>query len=149
MDDLAADFDKLTGREFLERIWAGPGASPLGVLLDMKLIEIGDGSATFEALPSRRFYNPQQRCHGGFAATLIDSALGCAVQTKLGRGVRYGTVELKVNYVRPIFEETGRLTCTANVVHAGRRMSTAEARVIDAQGKLYAHGSGTFMVTDR
>ena len=63
--------------------------------------------------------------------------------------MRYGTVELKVNYVRPIFEETGRLTCTGNIIHSGRRMSTAEARVIDAAGKLYAHGSGTFMVFDR
>jgi uncharacterized protein (TIGR00369 family) len=148
MNDIDADFKSLTGREFLERIWAGPGASPLGLLLDMRLIEVGDGVATFEAIPSSKFYNPQQRCHGGFAAALIDSALGCAVQTKLGRGVRYGTVELKVNYVRPIFEETGRLTCTGSVVHAGRRMSTAEARVVDERGKLYAHGSGTFMVFD-
>jgi uncharacterized protein (TIGR00369 family) len=149
MNDIVGDFENLTGREFLERIWAAPGASPLGLLLDMRLIEVGDGTATFEAIPSRKFYNPQQRCHGGFAAALIDSALGCAVQTKLGRGVRYGTVELKVNYVRPIFEETGRLTCTGSAIHSGRRMSTAEARVIDADGKLYAHGSGTFMVFDQ
>jgi uncharacterized protein (TIGR00369 family) len=148
MNDLS-DFDNLTGREFLERIWAGPGASPLGVLLDMRLIDVGDGTATFEAVPSRKFYNPQQRCHGGFAAALIDSALGCAVQTKLGKGVQFGTVELKVNYVRPIFEETGRLTCEGKVIHAGARMSTAEARVVDAKGKLYAHGSGTFMVFNR
>jgi uncharacterized protein (TIGR00369 family) len=149
MNDVAGDFENLTGREFLERIWAGPGASPLGVLLNMRLIDVGDGTATFEAMPSRQFYNPQQRCHGGFAAALIDSALGCAVQTKLGRGVQYGTVELKVNYVRPIFEETGRLICTGTVIHAGTRMSTAEARVLDEAGKLYAHGSGTFMVFDR
>jgi len=149
MNDLPEKSDELTGRELLERIWAGPGASPLGVLLNMRLVEAGDGSATFEAIPSRNFYNPQQRCHGGFAATLIDSALGCAVQSKLGKGVRYGTVELKVNYIRPIFEETGRLTCVAKVVHAGRRMSTAEARVTDVAGKLYAHGSGTFMVFDQ
>jgi uncharacterized protein (TIGR00369 family) len=149
MDEVAGDFDNLTGREFLERIWAGPGASPLGVLLNMRLIDVGDGTAIFEATPSRKFYNPQQRCHGGFAASLIDSALGCAVQTKLGKGVRYGTVELKVNYVRPIFEETGPVTCTGNVIHSGSRMSTAEARVVDGTGKLYAHGSGTFMVFDR
>ena len=148
MNDIDADFESLTGREFLERIWAGPGASPLGVLLDMRLIEVGDGTATFEAIPSRKFYNPQQRCHGGFAAALIDSALGCAVQTNLGRGVGFGTVELKVNYVRLIFEETGRLTCTGSVIHAGRRMSTAEARITDLAGKLYAHGSGTFMIFD-
>jgi acyl-CoA thioesterase len=149
MNELTADFANLTGREFLERIWAGPGASPLGVLLNMRLIDVGEGTATFEAIPSPKFYNPQQRCHGGYAAALIDSALGCAVQTKLGRGVGYGTVELKVNYVRPIFEETGRITCTGNVIHFGSRMSTAEARVIDAAGTIYAHGSGTFMVFDQ
>jgi uncharacterized protein (TIGR00369 family) len=149
MDDVTSESENLTGREFIERIWAGPGASPLGVLLNMRLIDVGDGTATFEAIPSSKFYNPQRRCHGGFAASLIDSALGCAVQTKLGRGVRYGTVELKVNYVRPIFEETGRVICTGNVIHAGSRMSTAEARVVDEAGKLYAHGSGTFMVFDR
>ena len=131
MNDLTADLENLTGRELIERIWAGPGASPLGILLDMRLIDVGDGTATFEALPSRKFYNPHGRCHGGFAATLIDSALGCAVQTKLGRGVRYGTVELKVNYVRPIVEETGRILCTGRVIHSGSRMSTAEARVTD------------------
>jgi uncharacterized protein (TIGR00369 family) len=149
MNDLSSDFENLTGREFLERIWAGPGASPLGVLLDMRLIDVGDGTATFEAIPSPKFYNPQQRCHGGFAAALIDSALGCAVQSKLSKGVQFGTVELKINYVRPIFAETGRLTCTGSVIHYGRRMSTAEARIIDAEGKLYAHGSGTFMVYEK
>ena len=149
MNDLIGYNEKLTDREFLERIWAAPGASPLGVLLNMRLIDVGDGTATFEAIPSRQFYNPQRRCHGGFAAALIDSALGCAVQTKLGKGVQYGTVELKVNYVRPIFEETGRLTCTAKVIHSGSRMTTAEARVTDGAGKLYAHGSGTFMVFER
>lgn len=138
-----------TGRELLDRNWDDQGLSALGRLLNMKLIETHDDMVVFEAIPSRAFYNPQQVVHGGYAATLIDSAMGAAVQSKLGHGVDYGTIELKVNYVRKLTEETGRVTCTAKVVHHGRRLSTAEAKVVDGKGKLIAHGSGTFMVYDR
>ena len=138
-----------TGRELLDRNWDDQGLSALGRLLNMKLIEAHDDMVVFEAIPSRAFYNPQQVVHGGYAATLIDSAMGAAVQSKLGHGVDYGTIELKVNYVRKLTEETGRVTCTAKVVHHGRRLSTAEAKVVDGKGKLIAHGSGTFMVYDR
>ena len=135
----------LTRREEIERWWRGTG-SPLNQLLDMRLLSLGDGEAEFEAFPSRKFYNPQQRAHGGYAATLIDSAMGCAIFSRLGKNANFGTIELKVNYVRGIFVETGRLTCTGKVIHFGRRIQTAEARIVDAAGKLYAHGSGTFMV---
>lgn len=138
-----------TGRELLDRNWDDQGLSALGRLLNMKLVEAHDDMVVFEAIPSRAFYNPQQVVHGGYAATLIDSAMGAAVQSKLGHGVDYGTIELKVNYVRKLTEETGRVTCTAKVVHHGRRLSTAEAKVVDGNGKLIAHGSGTFMVYDR
>ncbi len=137
------------GREFLDRNWDGQGLSALGRLLNIRLVEADDGTVTFEAIPSRAFYNPQQVVHGGYVAALIDSAMGAAVQSKLGQGVDYGTIELKVNYVRKLTEETGRVTCTANVIHHGRRISTAEAKVVDGKGRLIAHGSGTFMVYDR
>ena len=114
--------------------------------MNMRLIAVEEGSATFEGFPSPRYYNPQMRLHGGYAATLIDSATGCAVQTKLPAGAGYGTIELKVNYVRKIDAETGRLLCTGTVIHAGRTMFTADAKVVDENGKLYAHGSGTFLV---
>lgn len=136
----------LSGLDYLrERLvdWHG---SAMAELMDMRLIAVDDGSATFEAFPSEKFYNPQMRVHGGYAATLLDSALGCAVQTKLPGGIGYGTVELKVNYVRKLDASAGRLLCTGNVIHAGRTMLTAEARVVDETGKLYAHGSGTFLV---
>lgn len=123
--------------------WHG---SAMAETMNMRLIAVADGSATFEGFPSPRFYNPQMRLHGGYAATLIDSATGCAVQTKLPAGVGYGTIELKVNYVRKIDADTGRLLCTGTVIHAGRTMFTAEARLVDEKGKLYAHGSGTFLV---
>jgi uncharacterized protein (TIGR00369 family) len=84
--------------------------------------------------------------HGGLAATLLDSALGCAVQTVLPPGSTYTTLELKVNFVRPITIETGRLTCRAEVIHAGRRVGTAEDRLEDASGRLYAHGTTTCMI---
>lgn len=136
----------LSGLDYLrERLvdWHG---SAMAETMNMRLIAVDDGSATFEAFPTEKFYNPQMRVHGGYAATLLDSALGCAVQTKLPAGVGYGTVELKVNYVRKIDASVGRLLCTGNVIHAGRTMLTAEARVVDENGKLYAHGSGTFLV---
>jgi acyl-CoA thioesterase len=135
----------LTQREEIERWWRDAG-SPLNKLLDMHLVSLGDGEATFEAFPSAKFYNPQARAHGGYAATLLDSAMGCAIFSRLGKVASFGTIELKVNYVRGIFAETGRLTCTGKVIHFGRRIQTAEARIIDSAGKLYAHGSGTFMV---
>ena len=123
--------------------WHG---SAMAETMNMRLIAVSDGSAVFEGFPSPRFYNPQMRMHGGYAATLIDSATGCAVQTKLPAGIGYGTIELKVNYVRKIDADTGRLLCTGTVIHAGRTMLTAEARLTDESGKLYAHGSGTFLV---
>jgi uncharacterized protein (TIGR00369 family) len=135
-----------SGLEYLrQRIddWHG---SPMAETMNMRLIAVADGTATFEGIPSPRFYNPQLRVHGGYAATLIDSALGCAVQTRLPAGIGYGTIELKVNYVRKIVAETGRLLCTGTVIHAGRTMFTAEAKIVDENGKLYAHGSGTFLV---
>ena len=144
-----ADAQKHTtqsGLDYLrERLkdWHG---SAMAETMNMRLIAVDDGSATFEAFPSPKYYNPQKRLHGGYVATLIDSALGCSVQTKLPFGTGYGTIELKVNYVRKIDTHTGRLLCTANVLHAGRTMFTAEAKVVDEQGKLHAHGSGTFLV---
>ena len=120
--------------------------SAMAETMDMRLIALGDGTATFEATPGPRYYNPQMRVHGGYAATLIDSAMGCAVQTKLPPNTGYGTIELKVNYVRKIDAATGRLLCTGHVLHAGRTMFTADAKLTDEAGKLYAHGSGTFLV---
>ena len=140
-----SDEPPLTQREEIERWWRGAG-SPLTDLLEMRLIALGNGEAVFEAMPSRKYYNPQQRSHGGYAATLLDSAMGCAIFSLLGKNANFGTIELKVNYVRGIFAETGLLTCTGKVIHFGRRVQTAEARIVDAGGKLYAHGSGTFMV---
>ena len=135
-----------SGLEYLQEMVANWHGSAMAQLMDMRLIAVSDGSATFEAQPSPKFYNPQMRVHGGYCATLLDSALGCAVQTKLPALIGYGTIELKVNYVRKLDVTAGRILCTGTVIHSGRTMLTAEARVVDEAGKLYAHGSGTFLV---
>ena len=146
MNDMQKDFENLTGLEYLKRMMAGSFRSPMADATDMRLIAVAEGTATFEAHPSEKFYNPQARVHGGYTATLLDSAMGCAVQTRMPPGVAFGTIELKVNYVRKIDVSTGRLICTGTVLHFGRTLSTAEAKVLDEAGKLYAHGSGTFLV---
>ena len=123
--------------------WHGSG---MAETMNMRLIDASEGSATFEAFPAPKYYNPQMRMHGGYAATIIDSAMGCAVQTKLPAKIGYGTIELKVNYVRKIDASIRRLICIGRVIHAGRTMLTADAKLIDDNNKLYAHGSGTFLV---
>lgn len=135
-----------SGLQYLKHLIDDWHGTAMAETMNMRLIAVEEGTATFEAHPTPKYYNPQQRLHGGYAATLIDSALGCAVQTRLPAGIGYGTIELKVNYVRKIDAGVGRLLATGTVIHAGRTMFTAEARVTDASGKLYAHGSGTFLV---
>ncbi len=134
------------GIERLRTLKTGEGAAPLGVLLGFRLTDIGDGFAVFEGTPTAGHYNPQGTVHGGWTAAVLDSALGCAVETKLAARQSYGTIELKVNYVRPLTDAVGRITCRGDVIHAGRRMATSEARLVDTSGKLYAHGSCTCMI---
>lgn len=135
-----------TGRAFLEDLMRGDGAAPLGLVLGMRLIEVGDGFAVFEGEPKPQYYNPRGVIHGGWMASILDSALGCAIHTQLGPGVGYGTVELKVNFVRALTEAAGLVRCRADVVHMGRRLATSEGRLTDKDGKLYAHGSCTCMI---
>lgn len=135
-----------SGLDHLRELIGRSHGSAMAQTMNMRLVAVDDGTAVFEAHPDERYYNPQHRVHGGYAATLIDSALGCAVQTRLPEGTGYGTIELKVNYVRRIDKESGRLVCTGTVIHSGRTLFTAEAKVMDAHGKLCAHGSGTFLV---
>lgn len=146
MDNNGGTPEAQSGLDYLKGMlshWEGRGMSRA---LNMKLVAVADGTATFEARPTADFYNPQQRMHGGYCATLIDSAMGCAVQTRLPSNVGYGTIEMKVNYVRKLTVEDGPLTCVGTVIHSGRTLFTTEARVVDAGGRLYAHGSGTFLV---
>jgi uncharacterized protein (TIGR00369 family) len=109
--------------------------------------EVEEGRAVFAVEPGPQHYNPLGTVHGGLAATLLDSAMGCAVHSTLADGEAYTTLELKVNFTRPITAETGPVTCEGVVVHRGARVATAEGRVIaEESGKLLAHGTTTCLV---
>ena len=138
----------MTGLEFLRAIAAGelPGA-PIADLLGFAPVEAEEGRVVFAAVPEQRHYNPIGSVHGGLAATLLDSAMGCAVHSTLPAGVGYTTLELKVNFVRPITSETGRILCEGTLVHRGGRVATAEGRVFaEADGALLAHGTTTCLI---
>ena len=135
------------GLEYLRAIMRGelPGA-PLAHLMDFRFAEVEEGRVVFECVPAEYHYNPIGTVHGGLACALFDSAMGCAVHTELPAGVGYTTVELKVNFLRPITSETGRLRCVGTTIHVGGRVATAEARLTDEGGKLYGHATTTCMI---
>lgn len=137
----------LSGLEFLKKIVSGElPPPPLAVLLNFDLVELDEGRATFAVEPAEYHYNPIGVVHGGLAATLLDSAMGCAVHSMLPAGSGYTTLEIKVNFIRAMTGTTGRVRCEAKVVHVGARTATAEGRVIDEAGKLYAHGTTTCLI---
>ncbi|HTQ77726.1 MAG TPA: PaaI family thioesterase [Burkholderiales bacterium] len=121
-------------------------APPIACLLGMRLVDVGEGEAAFELTPAEQHYNPIGVVHGGIAFTMLDSAMGCAVHTTLAPGKGYTTLEIKANLVRPITLQTGPIRARGKVVHLGRQTATAEARLEDASGKLYAHGSTTCII---
>ena len=114
--------------------------------MNFDLVDLEEGRATFAVEPAEYHYNPIGVVHGGLAATLLDSAMGCAVHSTLPAGVGYTTLEIKVNFIRPMTGETGRVRCEAKVVHVGARTAIAEGRIIDEAGKLYAHGTTTCLI---
>ncbi|HYE15640.1 MAG TPA: PaaI family thioesterase [Pyrinomonadaceae bacterium] len=137
----------LPGLEYLRRIAAGElPRPPIGALLNFALVEVNEGRAVFAAEPAECHYNPIGVVHGGLAATLLDSAMGCAVHSALPAGAGYTTLEIKVNFVRAMTVRTGPVRCEAALVHLGGRTATAEGRIVDAEGKLYAHGTTTCLV---
>jgi uncharacterized protein (TIGR00369 family) len=138
----------MTGLEQILALASGelPGA-PIAELMGFEPVEVVEGRVVFAGVPDRRHYNPIGAVHGGYAATLLDSAMGCAVHTTLPAGAWYTTLELKVNFTRPITEETGRVICEGTVVHRGGRVATAEGRLVSEQtGKLLAHGTTTCLI---
>jgi uncharacterized protein (TIGR00369 family) len=143
----SAELMALPGLEALRLMVAGKFASPsIAATMGFTLVEVEHGFAAFEGEPSDRVLNPMGVVHGGWALTLIDSCTGCAGHTTLPPGVGYGTVETKVNFVRPILANTGRLRAEGRVLAQGRTLITAEGKLIDANGKLYAHGTSTCMI---
>jgi len=137
----------VSGLEFLQRIVSGElSPPPFAALLNFDLVEVSDGRATFAVNPAEYHYNPIGVVHGGLAATLLDSAMGCAVHSMLPAGAGYTTLEIKVNFIRAMTAETGRVRCEAKIVHSGARTATAEGRIVDEAGKLYAHGTTTCLI---
>ncbi|HEX5707322.1 MAG TPA: PaaI family thioesterase [Pyrinomonadaceae bacterium] len=137
----------LSGLEYMRQLMAGEREpSGMGRLMNMRLVEVSEGRAVFSVEPDERHYNGLGIAHGGLAATLLDSALGCAINTLMPPGKIFTTLEMKINYVRPMRRETGEVRCEAEVLHAGRNVATAEGRILDAGGKIYAHGTATCML---
>ena len=144
---LAQTARSMAGLEFLRAMRDGRlPHPPICALLGYRLTEVEPGHAVFEITAGERHYNPIGVVHGGIAMTLLDSAMGCAVQTQMAAGRAYTTLEAKTNLVRAITSETGPLRAIGKVVHAGKRVATAEARLEDPSGKLYAHATSTCIV---
>jgi uncharacterized protein (TIGR00369 family) len=140
---------ELSGLEVMQRLLAGdlPMAA-IASTLDFRLALVEPGRVVVEAAPQRFVYNMFGAAHGGYAATLLDSCLGCAVCTMVPRGSGYTTVDLTINYIRPIRTDAGLIRAEGLALHVGRRTATAEAKLLAADGKLLAHGVTTCLVFD-
>jgi len=138
------DLASRTGLELLQAILNGEyPAPPISAVMNFALIEAVEGRVVFKGVPNANHLNPLGSVHGGWAATIMDSALACAVQTLLQKGEGYTTVEFKVNLTRPILPTTGEVTCEGRVVHKGRTLAVSEASLKDGSGKLLAFGTET------
>ena len=137
----------LSGLAYMHEMIAGRiPVPPIMRLLGYRLTQVAEGLAVFECEPGEQHYNPIGVVHGGLAMTLLDSAMGCCVHTRLPAGGAYTTLEVKVNLVRAITAKTGTIRATGRVIHMGGKTATAEARLEDAAGKLYAHGTTTCLI---
>lgn len=137
----------LGGLEFLRRLAAGelPG-SHIGSTAGFFLDSVEHGRAVFIGQPTLAYYNPIGSLHGGWISALLDSCMACAVQSTVDAGFGYTTAELKINFVRPVLESTGIVEATGTIIHPGRQIATAEGRLVDADGKLLAHGTTTCFI---
>ncbi|MGI8495976.1 MAG: PaaI family thioesterase [Gemmatimonadaceae bacterium] len=144
----AAAAPTMSGLDYLQAVIRGKmPRPPMAFLVDMHPVEAERGRVVFAVEPAEFHYNPIGVVHGGLAATLLDSAMGCAVHSTLPPGVRYTTLDLQLHFVRAITVATGPVTCEGTVVHEGSRVMTAEGKVVDASGRLYAHGTETCLIS--
>jgi uncharacterized protein (TIGR00369 family) len=136
-----------SGRELLQGIVDGTNpCPPIAVLLGFTIAEVGDGRVVFFGMPNEKLLNPLGLVHGGWTATILDSALYCAVVTQLARGEAATTAEFKINFCRPVTTETGEIVCEARVVNKGRTLAVAEASAKDRDGRLLAFGTETCLI---
>jgi uncharacterized protein (TIGR00369 family) len=137
----------MSGLEVMRGMAAGQlPRPPIGTLMNMSSMEVEPGIVTFEALPEYKHYNPIGSVHGGFAATLLDSALGCAIHTTMEAGFGYTTVDLAIKYIKAMTDKTGPVFARGEVITSGKRIATAQAWLRDAAGTLIATGTTTCLV---
>ena len=135
---------KHSGLEVLQRLANGELPLPaMSEIIPFRLMEVAAGRVVFESTPHERFNNTAGIVHGGYAMTLLDTCMGIAAYSTLGPGIRYATIETKVNFIRPITAATGGLKAIGTAVHTGTKTGTAEGRLVDSAGALYAHGTTT------
>lgn len=139
----------LSGLDQLRALLASGRRPGIAVALDFDLSIVEDGRAVFTGTPGEHAYNPIGSVHGGYAATLLDSACGCAVHTRLGAAQTYTTLELKIAYHKALHATIGPIQAEGRVVSLGRRVAFAEARITDAEGRLYASATSTLLIIER
>ncbi|WP_368498494.1 PaaI family thioesterase [Herbiconiux sp. A18JL235] len=137
----------MAGIDYLGALARGEiSAPPMAKLMGMTLTEVSEGRAVFRCTPDESHYNTIGTVHGGLVCTLLDSAVGCAVQTTLAAGLGYTSIELKVSYLRPLHRHSGEIVCVGTVVKPGRRVAFAEGVVTDASGAVIATASSSLLV---
>jgi uncharacterized protein (TIGR00369 family) len=138
---------QLSGLELLQRAIAGEyPPPPIAKLMDIRLTHIEKGKAIFSGTPQEFHYNPLGTVHGGYGATLLDSAMGCAVHSTLDPGDIYTTLEFKINFMRALTHETGEVRGIGTVINVTRTTAVAEGRIEDASGKIYAFATTTCVI---
>ncbi len=139
----------LAGIDYLRAMMAGDlPPPPVMELLGIELVSVEEGVVRMALAAGEHLYNPLGSVHGGVAATLLDSVMGCAVHSLLPAGRGYTTLEIKVNYVRAVTDASGRVVGEGRIAHLGRQTAVADARLVDEAGRLYATASTTCLVFD-
>ncbi|MEE1657330.1 PaaI family thioesterase [Microvirga sp. CF3062] len=123
-------------------------APPFSRSTNVYMTQVDEGRVIFEGEPTEAFFNPLGTIHGGWTSAILDSAMACAVHTTLAAGQGYTTVEMKLNFVRPILPNMGKVTCEGTLIHRGGTLATSEGKLFDAKGRLLAHGTETCMIFD-
>ena len=138
------------GIDYLRSIVSGAAAPPpMAIVMNLSLESVERGRVVFTGMPGEEHYNPHGTVHGGYASTIFDTALGCAIHSTLDRGIGYTTLDLHVHFVRPITRATGTVRCEATVLHEGKRVATAEGKLYGGDGQLLGHATTTCLIFPR
>ena len=143
----ARDAGSMSGIDYLRAIKNGQiAAPPAAKLVGYRIADVESGRAVFKLTPAEYHYNPFATVHGGIASTILDTTLTAAVLSTLPVGQGCSTLEIKVNFIRPITRKTGELSCEAGIIHVGKSIATATGKLMDGNQKLYAHATGTCLI---